>query len=71
MGLDGGRVKGTLGASHLVGFWPLRVGLQAGWPYGPALAAVAVDSVAWPQGRAQTRLAPLVGFQKNKKYYYP
>ena len=67
MGLDGGRVKGTLGASHLVGFWPLRVGLQAGWPYGPALAAVAVDSVAWPPGRAQSRLNRATGGSPNQK----
>ena len=26
----------------------LRVGLQAGWPYGPPLAAVAVDSAPGP-----------------------
>ena len=49
-----------------VGF--LRVGLQAGRPYGPALAAVAVDSVeAWPPGPAsmlsKVEIAPLVGQQ--------
>ena len=53
--------------SHLVGFWPLRVGLQAGGPYGPPLAAVAVDSVAWPPGRAKDRLnRATAGVQTNK-----
>ena len=59
--------------SHLVGFWPLRVGLQAGGPYGPLFAAVAVDSVARPPGRAKDRLNRATGGvpQTTKMYVTP
>ena len=51
-----------------VGF--LRVGLQAGKPYGLALAAVAVDSVeAWPPGPASipSKSRHWSGSQNKKK----
>ena len=61
VGLTEAGQRSPWGMSHLVGFWPLRVGLQAGGPYGPPLAAVAVDSVAWPPGRAKDRLNRATG----------
>ena len=61
VGLTEAGQRSPWGTSHLVGFWPLRVGLQAGGPYGPPLAAVAVDSVAWPPGRAKDRLNRATG----------
>ena len=39
---------------------------KAGWPYGPTLAAVAVDSVAWPPGRAYCRLNRATGGYAKK-----
>ena len=39
----------------------LRFGLQAGWPYGPTLAAVAADSAPGPPGSGFRRLNRATG----------
>ena len=69
-GPDGGRVTGPCGR-HI---WRppcrlLRFGLQAGWPYRPALAAVAVDSAPGPPGSGLRRLNRATGRVVKKIIY--
>ena len=48
----------------------LRFGLQAGWPLGPTLAAVAVDSAPEPPGSGFRRLNRATGWVLKLKHMY-
>ena len=69
--LTGGGSRTLCGRHMRLPLRLLRFGLQAGWPYGPALAAVAVDSAPGPPGPGFRRLNRATGrVCKTKKYIY-